>query len=72
MAQARIAAALGQRERAVSLLRGRTPGIPMLAWFSLHDVDYAPLRGYGPFEELVRPNEHRPWRLLAWLQRDRM
>jgi len=53
--QARIASLLGDRERAVALLRD--------AWtrgwaytISAHrDVDLEPLRGYPPFEEFMRP-----------------
>lgn len=53
--QARIASLLGDRERAVALLRD--------AWargwaysIAVHrDVDLEPLRGYPPFEEFMRP-----------------
>ncbi len=53
--RARIAALLGERERAVSLLRdgfaqGRSYGAYLHA-----EYDLEPLRGYPPFEELLRP-----------------
>jgi tetratricopeptide (TPR) repeat protein len=53
--QARIASLLGDRERAVELLRDALArGWP----FSVRvhgDVDLEPLRGYPPFEEFLRP-----------------
>jgi hypothetical protein len=48
-----IAAQLGERERAVELLH-EAPGRA----FQLHASPYLePLRGYPPFEELLRPKE---------------
>jgi TolB-like protein len=55
--RARIAAVLGEREQAVTLLRqafreGYAFGIGLHA-----DQDLASLRGYAPFEAMLRPNE---------------
>lgn len=53
--RARIQAVLGNRDEAVSLLRRAfAEGVGFGIW--LHrDVDLEPLRGYPPFEELIRP-----------------
>ncbi|HEY0673741.1 MAG TPA: hypothetical protein VGD27_15795 [Longimicrobiales bacterium] len=55
VAQADIAAALGQRERAVNFLRlGFADGVPIND--NTHALpNLAPLKGYPPFEELMRP-----------------
>jgi DNA-binding SARP family transcriptional activator len=53
--RARIASLLGEPEQAVALLREAfARGLPFTVF--LHsDMDLEPLRGYEPFEELVRP-----------------
>lgn len=55
LARAKIAAQLGEKDRAVELLRDAfAEGV----WWeqSLHaDLDLEPLRGYPPYEELIRP-----------------
>jgi hypothetical protein len=53
--QARIAAVLGERERAVTLLtnaytKGRSNDASVHA-----EMDFESLRGYPPFRELLRP-----------------
>jgi hypothetical protein len=53
--RARIASLLGDRERAVALLReafaqGREYGV-----YLHRDMDLEPLRDYPPFQELLRP-----------------
>jgi tetratricopeptide (TPR) repeat protein len=55
--RARIAAALGERDDAVALLRTAfAEGREYDLW--LHrDQDLAALRGYGPYEELIRPKK---------------
>jgi hypothetical protein len=60
-AQARVAIALGERERAISLLRRATSDGLGFRWTGEHNVDYGPLRGFTPFEELLRPDERRAW-----------
>jgi tetratricopeptide (TPR) repeat protein len=53
--RARIAALLGERDEAIDLLR-RALGEGVGHGISLHvDMDLEPLRGYAPFEELMRP-----------------
>jgi predicted Zn-dependent protease len=53
--RARIAAALGERERAVALLRDALQqGQGYNALFHTV-VDFEPLRDYAPFRELLRP-----------------
>ena len=53
--QARIASLLGERERAIVLLRDAfARGLPFSV-FLHRDMDLEPLRGYPPFEELVKP-----------------
>jgi tetratricopeptide (TPR) repeat protein len=60
--QAAIAAHLGERQRAVDLLReGFVQGLPYLGVYSrgLHlPVDLATLKDYAPFQELMRPKYH--------------
>lgn len=53
--RARIAARLGDRDGAVTLLREAIAnGMAFSIW--LHrDIDLQPLRGYPPYEELIRP-----------------
>ncbi|HSP94053.1 MAG TPA: serine/threonine-protein kinase [Thermoanaerobaculia bacterium] len=53
--QAVIAAQLGEKERAVALLRDAfAQGYPFS--IEIHrDIDIEPLRGYRPFEELMKP-----------------
>ncbi len=53
--QAGIAAQLGEKERAVALLRDAfAQGYPFN--IEIHrDIDIEPLRGYPPFEELMKP-----------------
>jgi hypothetical protein len=65
LAQAQIAVALGDRARAVSLLRHGEEGLTPSRWFLEHEIDFAPLRGYGPFETLVSPNEEPGWRTVV-------
>jgi hypothetical protein len=60
LARARIAVGLGRREQAVARLReavagGEFPGGPYYAFHS--DPLLAPLRGYAPFEALLRPRD---------------
>ena len=55
-ARARIASLLGQRERAVELLRRAFSQGLMYGMSGLHrDKDLESLRGYPPFEDLLRP-----------------
>jgi tetratricopeptide (TPR) repeat protein len=56
-ARARIAALLGDRQRAVDLLRDAlTQGLPY--GVALHnDPDFEPLRDYEPFVALIRPSD---------------
>ncbi len=56
--RAQVAAVLGDRDRAVTLLRealtrGRIPAGSLLH----HNLSFTSLRGYGPFEDLVRPRD---------------
>jgi len=56
--RAQIAAALGERERAVSLIRqGTGPGMGLweLGGALLGNENLEPLYGYPPFEQLVAP-----------------
>ncbi|NIM52508.1 MAG: hypothetical protein GTN62_14350, partial [Gemmatimonadales bacterium] len=54
--RARIAAVLGQRDLAVSLLQSAL--LEGGAFFEVHrDVDFESLRDYPPFQELMRPKE---------------
>ena len=60
--RARIAAVLGDRDRAVALLRDAIgQGISCVYHFSgltevcHRDIDFESLRGYAPFDELMRP-----------------
>jgi len=61
--QARIAAVLGQRDRAVALLRrSMAEGQPCTLRTGINlvqdchrDMDFESLRGYAPFDELLRP-----------------
>ena len=58
--RARIAAVRGERERAVSLLRlAIDQGATVFGGgFGLHsDPDFLPMRGYAPYDELLRPKE---------------
>ena len=50
-----IAAQLGEKERAVALLReALSQGFS--DWYTIqHDLDFEPLHGYPPFEELIKP-----------------
>ena len=58
LGRARIAAALGDRERAVELLRGSLARGHWYTWLDLRAVpEFESLRGYAPFDELVRPKE---------------
>jgi hypothetical protein len=51
-----IASLLGQRAQAVALLRQAFAQGLQYGMFSLHaEPDLVPLRGYPPFEELLRP-----------------
>lgn len=53
--QARIAALLGDRERAIALLREAVArGWAYDVWFH-REMDLESLRGYPPFEEFIRP-----------------
>ncbi|MCK4410166.1 MAG: hypothetical protein KAW67_08775, partial [Candidatus Eisenbacteria sp.] len=54
---ARISALLGERERAVEFLReGFAGGLTHCGTVDLHvEMDFESLRGYPPFEELMRP-----------------
>jgi hypothetical protein len=53
--QARVAAVLGDRELAVRLLReGAAAGLASDIWM-YRDMDLESLRGYPPFDELMRP-----------------
>jgi hypothetical protein len=57
--QAEIAAALGERDRAVQLLRqglGLGLGMQRLGGELFGNADLEPLFGYPSFEELVKPN----------------
>ncbi len=57
--QAEIAAALGERDRAVQLLRqglGLGMGLQRLGGELFGNADLEPLYGYPPFQELVKPN----------------
>jgi len=57
--RARIASLLGQRPQAVALLRQAFADGLQYGMHSLHfDPDLVPLRGYPPFEELLRPKGH--------------
>ena len=53
---ARIASLLGEKERAVMMLR---EALSQGRWYTqLHaDMDLEPLRDYPPFQELVKPKE---------------
>ena len=55
LARAQLAAVLGQRERAVELLRDAfARGLSMST--ALHrQMDFESLRGFAPFDELMRP-----------------
>ena len=58
--QAEIAAALGERERAVALLRQGLAlgmGLPFFGGELVGNSDLEPLFSYAPFEELLRPAE---------------
>jgi hypothetical protein len=56
-ARACIAAQLGEKDRAVALLQ-RTFGQGFFFQTSVHrDLELEPLRGYPPFEELIRPKD---------------
>ena len=56
-AQARIAAVLGKKDSAVVYLqRAFAEGHEFDLWVH-RDIDFALLRGYAPFDELVRPKE---------------
>ncbi len=56
MWRARIAARLGDRDRAISLIRQALAEGSALAVGLHSDVDFAPLRGYQRFEDLVHPS----------------
>jgi hypothetical protein len=60
--RARIAARAGDKERAVALLRQAVAGGLWFGGFNSPTFDFgrsepefAPLRGYAPYEELLRP-----------------
>src|SRR5689334_6085406 len=56
--QAEIAAAIGDRDRAVELLRQALSlgvGLEFLGGALLDNPDLTPLRGYPPYEELLKP-----------------
>jgi len=53
--RAGIAALLGDRERAVGLLRDAFAQGYMFGVHIHRDLNLAPLRGYAPFEELIKP-----------------
>jgi tetratricopeptide (TPR) repeat protein/TolB-like protein len=58
LGRARIAAALGDRERAVAVLRTSLARGHWYTWLDLHAVpEFEQLRGYAPFDELVRPKD---------------
>jgi hypothetical protein len=65
LAQARIAAALGDRDGAIRLLQRAERSGAVGAWRLDHYVEFASLRGYGPFEALLSPNEPRGWRTVV-------
>jgi tetratricopeptide (TPR) repeat protein len=52
---ARVAAVIGQRERAVGLLRQAFAGGLRFSVDIHAEPDFASLRGYAPFDELLRP-----------------
>jgi len=59
LARAHIAAGFGRREQAVALLRDASARgmIPLGSSYSFHnDLLLAPLRGYAPFETLLKPD----------------
>ena len=51
--RATIAVALGDRERAMALLRERTAGAYAMEWHTQFQLE--PLWDYPPFQELIRP-----------------
>lgn len=53
--QARIAAVLGDREEALSLLRAAVAAGWSFSVYVHADPDLEPLRGYAPFEEFMQP-----------------
>jgi Flp pilus assembly protein TadD len=53
--RARIASLLGEREKAVALLREAFAQGYKFSISVHHDPDFEPLRGYLPFEELTKP-----------------
>jgi tetratricopeptide (TPR) repeat protein len=55
--RARIAAALGERDRAVDLLREAFAEGQALAWVVHGDYAFERLRGYAPFEQLTSMNQ---------------
>jgi hypothetical protein len=55
--RARIAAALGERDRAVDLLREAFAEGQALAWGTHGDYVFERLRGYAPFEQLTAMNQ---------------
>jgi tRNA A-37 threonylcarbamoyl transferase component Bud32/TolB-like protein len=58
LGRARIAAASGDRARAVQVLRTSLARGHWYTWLDLHAVsEFESLRGYAPFDELVRPKE---------------
>jgi tetratricopeptide (TPR) repeat protein len=58
LGRARIAAALGDRERTVELLRVSLARGHWYTWLDLHAVpEFESLRTYAPFEEMVRPKD---------------
>jgi serine/threonine protein kinase len=53
--KARIAAVLGDKDQAVKLLaQAFSEGMGHGAW-QMREIDFLPLRGYQPFEEIIRP-----------------
>jgi len=54
--RARIAALLGDKQRAVQLLhQARSNGWPFNIWLHV-ELDFAPLQDYAPFQEFLAPN----------------
>jgi tetratricopeptide (TPR) repeat protein len=53
--RARIAAILGEKDQAVKLLaQAFSEGLDHGAW-QMREIDFLPLRGYQPFEEIIKP-----------------
>jgi hypothetical protein len=58
LGRARIISALGDHERAVTLLRASLARGHWYTWLDLHAVpEFEPLRGDAAFDELLRPKD---------------